>query len=401
MKGYAERREAIYGPMRSAGVFTWDRVAGGEYALADLARISYAERRELALATEALGAIYERLAAALCNGGMGTVLQEIGIPAAMLPLLEEPLPRATVVGRFDFLRTPAGWKMIEFNADTPSGIVEAFYVNPLVCNAVGAEDPNQGCEEQLRSALRRMVADAGRPVFSALGWHEEDRGNVQYLMQLAGDAARFVPLEELRIWQDGLYAWGAQPMEVAWLFRLHPWELLAGECDVDGYPTGEQLLRLIARGKLQCWNPPAALVCQSKATQALIWGLYEAGEFFTKEELKSIAAYMLPTYLENRFYDTPCVEKPIFGREGGGVRILWPGTVAAADDSGAFVGQTRIYQQYVPMETRETETLAGRIIGQLLWGSFLVDGRAAAVLARLGGTVTDDGAFYLPVEIGR
>ena len=109
------------------------------------------------------------------------------------------------------------------------------------------------------------------------------------------------------------------PVDV--LYRLHALEILAEDRDDDGYPTGAHALELIARRRVAVINPPGALLSQTKAMQALIWALHEAGEFFDPEEHRIIETYMLPTYLENRFRGIPHVTKPIFGREGAGVTL--------------------------------------------------------------------------------
>ncbi|MED4602100.1 glutathionylspermidine synthase, partial [Paenibacillus validus] len=55
---YAERREALYEPLRREGVFTWDWLYGQEYALAGLCRIRRSRLEEMRRAAEALGRVY-------------------------------------------------------------------------------------------------------------------------------------------------------------------------------------------------------------------------------------------------------------------------------------------------------------------------------------------------------
>ena len=219
--------------------------------------------------------------------------------------------------------------MLEFNSDTPTGIVEAFYVNGRVCEYFGAEDPNEGCEEHLRLAFRHAL-DTYRTegyatdhvVFSALDWHEEDAGTTRYLLDRSGLDGHFVPLSDLRVEGERMTALvGGASLPVDVLYRLHALEILAEDRDDDGYPTGAHALELIARRRVAVINPPGALLSQTKAMQALIWALHEAGEFFDPEEHRIIETYMLPTYLENRFRGIPHVTKPIFGREGAGVTL--------------------------------------------------------------------------------
>ncbi|HMM22245.1 MAG TPA: glutathionylspermidine synthase family protein [Selenomonadales bacterium] len=408
MDDYARQREQLYQPLREEGVFNWDWMYGREYALAIPRPITPEAVGALREAADRLGKVYAKTVAAVQERG-DELLAELGLPPAALAAVRRPViaDKATLIGRFDFARTASGWKMLEFNSDTPGGIVEAFYVNGKVCDFHGARNPNTGLESQLASGFRRMV-DLYRNLgyraehiwFSALDWHDEDAGTARYLCRVSGLGGRFIPLKDLRVDGEGFYARtadGLRPVEI-W-YRLHPLGMLAEDQDEDGYPTGAQVLELLRRRKLAAINPPGALIAQSKALQALIWGLYEAGAFFAPEELAAIGEYMLPTYLENRFAGR-CryVVKPALGREGGGIAIFdKDGQLAERDQGEHYWDQLMVYQQYQELEPAEVQTLEGPFSGRLMWGAFLIDGRASAVLARAGGLITDDLAYFVPV----
>jgi glutathionylspermidine synthase len=407
---YGKRREQLYGPLRAEGTFTWDSMYGEEYALADMYWITEEERHELAIATERLGRIFTRTTAVVQQASV-ELFAELGIPEEAWNALRISVwgDVPTVIGRFDFARTPQGLKMLEFNSDTPTGIVEAFYVNEHVCQFYGARNPNRGMERDIAEAFQTAVSKyhaegyaVERIVFSALEWHEEDAGTTRYLLRQSGLPATFVPLKELRVYDDRLCALiDEETIPIDVLYRLHALEKLAEEKDVDGYPTGAHVLDIISRKKLAIINPPAAFIAQTKALQGLIWSLYESGEFFAEEERETIGRYMLPTYFENRFAGKePYVVKPIFGREGGGVTLYDAhNNIMERDREALYWEQPMIYQQLAPLETLRVETLKGAYDGHLLWGSFLLGGRASAIVARVGGKITGNMAYYLPVGI--
>ncbi|MFD2170361.1 glutathionylspermidine synthase family protein [Tumebacillus lipolyticus] len=407
---YEVRREQIYSRLKEEGTFTWDWMYGEEYALADLHRISPAFRQEIAEATERLGAIFTKMVQVIQQGA-DELLAELGIPEAAWRAvrLEMPVPHATVVGRFDFAPTAQGLKMLELNADTPTGIVEAFYANGKVCEHYGAQDPNEGMVEQLTRAFQGVTsayAEQGLPCeqiwFSALDWHEEDAGTTRYLLAASGLPGRFVALADLRVNEDRLYALdGEEMVPVDVLYRLHALEKLVEDRDVDGYPTGEHLLSLIADRQVAIINPPSGFLAQTKALQALIWSLHETGQFFTAEEHELIERYIIPTYLENRFLgQKPHVAKPIFGREGGAVTLYAAdGTPIEQDGEEFYWEQPMIYQELVELEQVEVETLQGAYRGHLLYGSFWIGGEASAVWARAGGRITGNLSYFLPVAI--
>ena len=406
---YEDMREQLYGPLRP--VFSWDWMDGLEYGLAGIHYITQEFRQEIAFATEALGTIYAKTVFAVQSADEA-LLMELGIPKEVLPtirVLVEP-EMVTVIGRFDFVQTTAGLKMIEFNADTPTSIVEAFFANAKACNYFKAIDPNEGTEEHIREAFGRIVKtykDQGYAtnsiVFSALDWHDEDRDTVKYLLDQSGLIAQFVGLKDLRVSNDRLCALIEDqliPIDV-W-YRLHALEKLAEDSDeTDEYPTGAHVLDLVARGKLAIINPPSAFVAQTKALQSLIWNLHEKGEFYTQQEHQIIGKYMLPTYMENQFLNkVPYVTKPIFGREGGAVSLFEAnGRVVEQDKDQFYWDQLMVYQKRVEMEEVESNTMSGPYRGRLLWGSFLIGGKASAISTRIGERITGNLSYFLPTGI--
>ncbi|WP_248926423.1 glutathionylspermidine synthase family protein [Paenibacillus hamazuiensis] len=405
---YRLAREAIYGPLREEGVFTWDTMYDEEYALAGLHRVSRETVRDIRLAAERLGAVIARTVD-IVQQADDALLLELGIPQQALAACRVRLEggQTTVVGRFDFAVTERGVKMLEFNSDTPTGIVEAFHVNERVCAYYGAENPNAGMNGMICDAFQAEAAKyrelgwaAERIAFSALDWHEEDAGTAKYLLAQSGLQGSFVPLAELRVYEDLLQAPGEDgrlaPVDL--LYRLHALEKLAEECDEDGYPTGAHVLDLIARRRLAIINPPSAFVAQTKALQALIWNLHENGQFYTEDEHAAIRDHMLPTYLESGpLAGKRYVRKPIFGREGGGIIIAeTDGRIIAKDAEPHYWEQPAVYQEYVELPAGEAETLRGTYRGRLLWGCFYIGGKPSAIIARMGGPITNNLSYYVP-----
>ncbi len=411
-QSYQKLREEIYSPLRQEGVFTWDSMYNQEYALASIHPISESFRAEIAGATEKLGKIFARTIRVI-QQGPDELLKELGIPEEAWPAVRLPVNPGipTVIGRFDFARTPEGLKMLEFNSDTPTGVVEAFCVNGRVCRHYGWQDPNLGMNEHIFSAFQDIIGrykemgmTADAIYFSSLDWHEEDAGTTRYLMRESGLKARFIPLSSLAVKGDRLYFRDEKQnayREIDVLYRLHALEILAEETDEDGYPTGAHFLDLVAKKNLALINPPGAFIAQTKALQALIWNLHETNTFFTPEEHEWIDTYMLPTYLENPFAGkTAYVRKPIFGREGGAVTLYdASGEIMARDKESLYWNQPMVYQKLAELETVETDTLRGRFQGQLLWGSFLIGGRASAIVARIDRKITGNLSYFLPVGI--
>ena len=401
MERYAVRREHWYGPLQT--LFPWETIGEEEYALASWSSVSLQQCQELRAAAEGLAALWHKVALIVSQGD-ARLLRWLGLPAAMREAARAglQLPWLTALGRFDFVQTTADWKVLEYNCDTPSGVVEALAVNGKICACEGRKNPNAAGEELLRQAIAESLyiahraGLAGAAAFSALGSHSEDAGTMKYWQSLAAEGL-FVPLEELRYERESLTSLVSG--EIGCWFRLHPWEIMVKECAVDGFPTGKRVLELVAAKKLLAVNPPLAGLGQSKALQALIWQLYEAEEFLTKQERQLVQTYMLPTYRQNVFLGKASyVRKPLWGREGGGV------TLHAADGSllaGSRLGWhgAAIYQQAVELERMQVMTQKGLQEGRRLWGVFVAGGSFAGLLVRLGAAITDDQAWVTPVYL--
>lgn len=407
---YQQNREIIFNQIRHERIFTWDHMYGQEYALASTYPITDNALKEITYAAEQLSSIFSKVIKTVPQAN-NVLLSELGIPEKAFEAVRIPIMPAwpTTIGRFDFARTEAGLKMLEFNSDTPGGIVEAYYLNGNVCEYYRYSDVNAGMTDHLTRALNEIIDEyrslgyaTDHIVFSALDWHDEDAGTARFVMNQLGLNASFTPLKNLRIFNDRLWHLSNdQLLPIDVLGRLHPLGILCDETDLDGYPTGEHLLDLIVRKKLAVINQPSALLAQTKALLALIWLLHEKQEFFTAHEHHIIETYMIPTYLENNFKGhCRYVVKPVLGREGGAVTICnTNGTVLNKDPNGNYWDQNMIYQKYVDLEEITIETLNGPYTGSLVWGAFVIGGQASAINARLGGKITDDLSYFLPIRL--
>ena len=386
-----------------------DTPAGEEYALYGVHPLAASEQREIRAAAAALWHLYARVAP-LLRALPDEALLSMGLPPAALAVARVSVPdmAETVIGRFDLAPTPDGYKMLELNADTPTFLVECFHLNGAACAAFDAPDPNAGQEARLAAALTRacraalrQVGREGGPAYVAwasFGEHHEDRETTRYLMRLARlperVRRRYVAIESLQIDDGGLYDGAGRRIHV--LFRLYPLEFFADDKDpATGTPIGEMLFRLVEQNQLALINPPSAFLLQSKAVQAVLWGLAEGGGYFDAAERALIRRHLLPTYLDPVF-DGPHVIKPVFGREGDTVAIVGREQVHASE-AQSFTDQPMVYQQYVPMPEAELMTAQGMQRLSLLTTCFVIGGEPSAVGLRAGGLITDDRCRFVPV----
>jgi glutathionylspermidine synthase len=411
MDRYREARREFYARLPDF----WADTGGKEYALYEVHRLDRDEVQEIRRTAAAIWRIYCRVAALLRTVPDETLLQ-LGLPAATLSLARMAIPDLpeTVIGRLDLVRAPDGYKMLEFNTDTPTFLYECCHINGLLCAEFGLADINAGQSALLAKALsascRIALDQVGKSpdapaliAFTSYPNHSEDRRTTEYLRDLVTLPShierRYVGIDALRIDPDGLYTNGGDRIDM--LYRLYPLEFFARDVDPQtNAPVGEMLFDLVRRRRLALINPPSAFLLQSKAVQVVIWGLYEEGLFFDAEEQAIVAQHLLPTYLDPVFADTPYVVKPVYGREGDTVSIVAPdGDLRHENPVRSFADQSMVYQQYVEMPELEVMTGEGLQRLRTLTSCFLFGGQVGAIGLRLGGLITNDACRFLPIGI--
>lgn len=275
----------------------WPGTLADEFDVLAPCTLTRAEADEILNATASLALIYDH-AAKLLRRVSDQALLEIGVPRYLLSAVRCAIPGMPdcVVGRFDLARTEQGYKLLEFNADAAGLLVEAFSVNTEVCRDAGKEDPNEFGELDLLHAL----TDAVQAGLKYVGKKETEQANVvvtscgrcvrdvalaEYLCRLLeAFTAQYFPVESLGIDAEGLYDPSGNRIDV--LYRGFP---LRSLCSQMFRAPGTQIdqsglaLRLVEQRHLAIINPPFSFLLESKALQAVIWNLFESGQYFAED----------------------------------------------------------------------------------------------------------------------
>jgi glutathionylspermidine synthase len=269
-------------------------------------------------------------------------------------------------GRFDLVfdsNSPP--KMLEYNADTPTALLEA-----AVVQWYWLEEQKPGCDqfnsihERLIAAwaeLRRRHPETADVHFAGVLDEPEDRRTLEYMRDVCHQAGW--PTEQLDISEigwNGRYFMDLAERPIAALFKLYPWEWMLRE------RFGEHLRRDCAA----FIEPPWKMLLSNKAILALLWEMFPGHP------------NLLPAAFARDAIAGPCVEKPVHGREGEGVRLL------AAGKAGSG-GEGRIYQAAAPLPVFD-----GR---HALIGSWVVTGKAAGIGIREDeGPITGNSSRFVP-----
>jgi glutathionylspermidine synthase len=271
----------------------------------------------------------------VANGRMG----ELAIPPGWRDHVAASWRARTpsLMGRFDFAFDGRGPpKLLEYNADTPTALLEAsvvqwHWLQQAVLPGEPRADQFNSLHEKLISNWRALGVtwSANTPVhFTCAGDSEEDRGNLDYLRDVAtqaGVTTRFVAVEDIGWNADAGAFVDLDDVEISVLAKLYPWEWLAADA------FGAHLLE----ARIRVLEPAWKMLLSNKGLLPILWELFPGH------------ANLLPASFNAGVIDGDWVEKPLLSREGANVAIHHGGTTIAAP--GDYGAEGRVYQAYVPI----------------------------------------------------
>lgn len=256
----------------------------------------------------------------------------LGIPSSAVPTILASWERddPSLYGRFDLaydgVQPP---KLLEYNADTPTALIEASVVQWHWLQELFPEaDQFNSIHEWLIETWRSQ--GNGRVHFAALDDLPEDTQTIAYLMdtcQQAGRATQWIAVDRLG-WDRtrGSFV-DAQEDAIDTLFKLYPWEWLWHESFAEFLP--------VARN--QFVEPAWKLLLSNKGLLPVLWELFP-GHPNLLPAFESPAAELGGNY----------VKKPRLSREGANVSVVENG--ATVETNGGDYGEEGfVYQAIGPI----------------------------------------------------
>jgi glutathionylspermidine synthase len=341
----------------------WDESAYWEFTSAEIDRL------------EAATAEIQRLALAAGEHILGhDRFAEMRIPAAAVERIRQTWDSEppALYGRLDLAFDGKQIKLLEYNADTPTALVEAAVTQWTWLEERFPEaDQFNSLHEKLVAKWKELTAYLEQPVYFGYDGSEEDLMTISYLRdtaQQAGHRTVSISMHEIG-WEAARSRFvdlGRQPMRS--IFKLYPWEWLLNE------PFGQHALASI--GDVQWMEPIWKMLWSNKALLAILWEMYPGHEL------------LLPAYLDGPRDMDSWVRKPLLGREGSNVTVKLSGITA--EDTGGRCGDGGfVYQQYVD--------LAAGGGTRVVLGSWLVDGEPCGMGIREPDSyVTNNASRFVP-----
>jgi len=344
----------------------WDESAYWEFTSAEIDRLeaATAEIQRLALAAG------EHI---LANNRMA----EIKIPAAAVERIRETwrTEPPALYGRLDLAFDGRAIKLLEYNADTPTALVEAAVAQWYWLRDVFPEaDQFNSLHEKLVAKWEDLKPYLAKTVYFGHDGSDEDAMTVGYLRDTAEQAG--FETASIRMKEIGWQAKRSRFVDleqktIESIFKLYPWEwLLNDRFAPDVLATMDRIL----------WIEPIwKMLWSNKALLAILWELNPGHEL------------LLPAYLDGPRGMKEYVRKPLFGREGAGVAIFGSGSASAGEKADPFAAQKSdvVYQQRASLTTADGKTA--------VLGSWLIDGEPAGLGIRESvGLVTTNVSRFVP-----
>jgi len=335
------------------------------------------EREEIETLEQATNELQEMCLAAVEKVVSQAEFDRLGIPAkahSVIAAAWEADPPA-LYGRFDLsyngVEPP---KLLEYNADTPTSLLEATVVQWHWLEEVepSADQFNsiwEGLIGKWQSLREEGYLNSGVVHFGCMD-AAEDFMTTAVLM----DTARETGLE-VALMQMGEIGWdhdGKCFVDPEWrkiqtLFKLYPWEWMLTD------KFGDYALQTYS--ETQWIEPIWKMILSNKAILAILWEMYPDHP------------NLLPAYLDGPRDLASYVRKPFLGREGANISLHTGGEILEME--GPYADGGFVYQAFAPLP-RFGDNHA-------VIGSWVIDGEARGIgIRESNGPITEDLARFVP-----
>lgn len=315
----------------------WDETSAYGFSLTQIEQDLEAPAEELhAMCLEAVGYILRS----------EPLLERLQIPAKHRDFVakswrnQEP----ELYGRFDLAYSGEGpAKLLEYNADTPTSLFEAAsfqwkWLEDMLERGGLPEGADQfnGLHEALVARFAEIVEPGTQMHFTSVAGNPEDYGTVETLAWMANEAGivpHYTELDKIGLTEEGQFA-DNESRVIGTLFKLYPWEDL----------LRDDFAAHLATSGCRFVEPAWKALLSNKGLLPVLWEMFPDHPNL----LPAFFADEIPEAAQKLFAEQGFVEKPLFSREGEGIRIHAPGLALAAD-FGPYDAHPKIRQAYQPL----------------------------------------------------
>jgi glutathionylspermidine synthase len=356
----------------------WDESAYWEFSAAEVDRLEAATAEIQRLVLAAGDVILER-----------GWLEKMHIPAKAAAYIRQTWQSEppALYGRLDLAFDGRQIKLLEYNADTPTCLVEAavaqwYWLEDCFPKA----DQFNSLHEKLVAKWKDLLPYLSQPVWFTHDGAEEDGMTIAYLQDTAHQAGlktAALPMRQIGWDSAGSRFVDRNRNELRSVFKLYPWEWMLTDSFGDhALATMNATSQKPVPGKVQWIEPIWKMMWSNKSLLAILWELYPNHEL------------LLPAYLDGPHKMQNYIRKPLVGREGAGVQLFrnWAEEGVAAQpnawDQKAAAGQC-VYQAMASLAQADGKTA--------VLGSWLIDGEPAGMgIRESDGPITSNTSRFVP-----
>ena len=328
--------------------FSWHTDTDGSAYIADeLVEVSAAEAEAYYKAGNELYDMYAEAAEYVIENDL---FFELGIPFNLVETIKKSWENDVhwhLYGRFDLAGGIDGKpiKLIEFNADTPTGLFETAIVQwaMLKVNNMDEEKQFNTVYESISENFKRLITlfddtdlfedryEGWRILFSSIEGDDEEEVTTKLLRRMADDAGFLTGFEFLQNVQfDDESISDSQNQDYEYWFKLFPWE----DISIEEGELALTLQKIMESQSAIILNPAYTLLFQSKGMLKILYDLFPDSPYLLETSYEP---------LTGKAY----VEKKVFGREGANVKFFSAEGSVETETDGEYGHYKSVYQEAV------------------------------------------------------
>ncbi|DAB29570.1 MAG TPA: glutathionylspermidine synthase [Sulfurimonas sp. UBA12504] len=328
--------------------FSWHTDSDGSKYVSDA--LVNVTSQEAEVYYEAVNELYDMYVEAAEYVIQNDLFFELGIPFNLVDSIKKSWENDVhwhLYGRFDLAGGIDGQaiKLIEFNADTPTGLFETALLQWAILKHNGMNEQMQfnNIYESISENFKRLITlfddtkefearyDGWKILFSSISQNAEEEVTTRLLQQMATDAGfntGFEHLENTHFDEEGIFDANENPYE--YWFKLYPWEDIAS----DEPELATMLTTIMQNQKVIILNPAYTLLFQSKGMMKILCDLFPESPYLLKTSFEPLQGIKQ-------------VEKTVFGREGANTKIIDADGVTLIQNAGPYGNYKKVYQEYI------------------------------------------------------
>ncbi len=326
--------------------FTWHTDTDGSKYVSD--QLLHVSTQEAEAYYEAVNTLYDMYVEATQYVIDQNLFFELGIPFNLIESIKKSWENDVhwhLYGRFDLSGGLDGnpIKLIEFNADTPTGLFETAILQWALLKHNNMDEARQfnNIYDAINDNFKRLITlfddpqefekhyDGWKILFSSAEGNDEEESTTKLLRQIATDAGfntGFEYLQNVQFDDNGIHDAHNNPYE--YWFKLYPWE----DIGTDEPELAVLLNEIMSNQKAIILNPAYTLLFQSKGMMKILYDLFPDSPYLLKTDFKP---------LEGAY-----VEKRCFGREGANTKIVAADGSVISQTDGPYGNYKPVYQEY-------------------------------------------------------